>query len=127
MVCLQKVSWEENMRSNRQPKQTHFIRWQWPWVVMLILCSSLAQASSDEKYDHERARQMHEAGEIVSGQSLVKKALVLHPGARVLEIELEEKRGRLLYEIEIVDKDGNVHELYFDARDGQLWQQRLHD
>lgn len=96
-------------------------------LAALLLPATWAFADSDGEADHERARQLHDAGEIVAGQSVVVKALALHPQSRVLEIELEEKHGRLLYEVEVVNTQGNVRELYFDARSGELLKDLRHD
>ncbi len=42
-----------------------------------------------------------------------------HPG-RIMEVELEKKRNRYIYEIELVDKNGKVWELKIDAATGSL-------
>jgi len=38
---------------------------------------------------------------------------------RLLEAELENKKDRLIYELEFVDEQGVVRELLFDARTGE--------
>ncbi|MFH7456903.1 PepSY domain-containing protein, partial [Pseudomonas syringae group genomosp. 7] len=48
------------------------------------------------------------------------RALRLHPGARLLEEELEEKNNMYVYEIELLTPQGVVRELNFDARDSRL-------
>jgi len=43
---------------------------------------------------------------------------------RILEIELKNKRDQLVYEIEMIDDEGKVHEYFYDARDGRLiWEE----
>lgn len=37
-----------------------------------------------------------------------------------MEVELEQKDGRHLYEVELIDAGGTFRELYFDARTGKL-------
>jgi uncharacterized membrane protein YkoI len=43
-----------------------------------------------------------------------------HPGARLLEAELEAEDGIFVYEIELLTADGVARELELDARDGRL-------
>jgi len=43
-----------------------------------------------------------------------------HRAGRVLETELENRRGELVYEVEILDSKGVVWEMNFDARNGEL-------
>ena len=38
----------------------------------------------------------------------------------MLEVELEERHGGVYYEVEILDANGEVWEMYFDARSGEL-------
>jgi len=38
---------------------------------------------------------------------------------RLLEAELENKKDRLVYELEFIDEQGVVRELLFDARTGE--------
>lgn len=69
--------------------------------------------------DQDRARALRSAGDIVSLETILEKARKDHPG-RVIETELELKGKRYVYEIEVVDDQGNVRELYYDARTGEL-------
>ena len=84
--------------------------------LSLLLPAVAAAADSD---DHDAAKRLREAGEIVPLEKLLADVRNRHSG-RVLEIELENKRGRHVYEIEMVDDDGKVHEYFYDARDGRL-------
>lgn len=49
----------------------------------------------------------------------VKAALERHPGA-VLEVELEQEDGRLLFDIDIQAKDGQTWEIECDAASGEV-------
>jgi len=94
--------------------------------VLLILCLLLPVVSGASDEDHDVVKRLREAGEIVSLEKLLADARSRHSG-RVLEIELEVERGLYVYEIEMVDEEGNVHEYYYDARDGRfLWEERYH-
>jgi len=91
-------------------------------ALLLLLCAlptvltpGLAQADSD----HELARELKQAGNILALEQILDKVQQLHPG-HVLEVELEKKQQRYIYEIETVDTKGNVWEMQFDAKTGEL-------
>ncbi|MCC6543575.1 MAG: PepSY domain-containing protein [Nitrospirae bacterium] len=87
-------------------------------ILVLILAVS-AEGTCFSGDDHERARRLKESGDILPLEEIIKKSGSEHPG-RILEVELEEKENRLIYELEILDKKGVVWKLYFDARTGEL-------
>ena len=72
-----------------------------------------------EVHEHEAARDMAEQGDILALEQILQAARQQHAG-RVLEIELEERSGELVYEVEILDASGEVFEMNFDARSGAL-------
>jgi len=84
--------------------------------LALLLCSL---ASADD-LDHEEAMALRQSGEIVALEQVLGEAMSRHPGARLLEVELEREHGQLIYEIELLTTAGVVRELTFDARSGQL-------
>ena len=65
----------------------------------------------------EEVRQLRESGDIMPLEDLLRKIRADHPG-RVIEIELEQEHDRYVYELEVVDDEGVVWELYFDAYNG---------
>jgi uncharacterized membrane protein YkoI len=70
--------------------------------------------------DHERARELVKSGEILPLEQLLQKVVNNDSGKlRLLEAELEDKSGRLVYELELVDEQGVVRELLFDAKTGE--------
>ncbi len=95
---------------------THSIRQLVLVIPLLILAMTSAIASED---DHDQAQRLLETGDILPLESLIEHARRLHPG-RVLEVELETKGGRRIYEIELVDAAGIVWEIKFDAQTGEL-------
>ncbi|MFQ5509044.1 MAG: PepSY domain-containing protein [Leptospirillia bacterium] len=78
-----------------------------------------AMALANDRLDHERARALVEAGEILSLEEILKKLFTRYEG-NLLETELEEEDGVIVYEIELLRSDGQVVELFFDARSGEL-------
>lgn len=91
------------------------------FVPALVLVLSVAAAGSPALADgdHERARAALQRGEIVPLRTILERAEREVPG-RLLEAELEEEGGRLVYEIKLLGADGRVVELLYDARDGAL-------
>ena len=64
-------------------------------------------------------RPLSDSGAILSLSDVLERARALRPG-RVLEAELEDEDGRYIYEVEMLDEEGRVWELYSDARSGEL-------
>lgn len=76
--------------------------------------------------DHDVARQLREAGDILSLESILQKVQADHPG-KVLEVELENKHGKLVYEIELLDAQGKVWKLKVNPHTGELLQRKEDD
>ncbi len=91
--------------------------------ALLFLCLLLPAIASADNNDHDTAKDLFEAGDIVSLEMLLEDVRSRHNG-RILEIELEIKKGQIVYEIEMVDENGKVHEYFYDAKDGRLlWEE----
>jgi uncharacterized membrane protein YkoI len=86
-------------------------------LLVGVLLSGLPLASADE--DHALARKLRDAGAILPLEDIVRHARAAKAG-ELLETELEEKQGRYIYEVEILDKSGQVWELKLDAANGHL-------
>lgn len=70
--------------------------------------------------DHKRARELVRSGDIIALEQLLQKIDTDEEGRlRLLEAELEDKSGRLVYELELVNEKGVVRELLFDAKTGE--------
>jgi len=87
-------------------------------ALALAVAAALPTALRADE-DHERARQLKEAGEVLGLEEILNRTRTQHPG-RVIETELEYKGGRYVYEVELVDPQGIVRELRFDAKTGEL-------
>jgi uncharacterized membrane protein YkoI len=86
-------------------------------VVCLVFVCALVQARD---LDQDAALSLRQRGIILPLEQLIDQALARHPGAKLLEAELEEKHGAYVYEVELLTTDGVVRELKFDARDSRL-------
>jgi uncharacterized membrane protein YkoI len=86
-------------------------------IGIMVLLGMLTSGWTQE--DHERAKQLKDAGEIIPLEKILATVRQDHLG-RLLEVELRDKQGRLIYEVEIVDAQGVVWYLHYDARQGKL-------
>ncbi|QGZ32482.1 PepSY domain-containing protein [Stutzerimonas stutzeri] len=87
-------------------------------VVLVMLLAAAPAVSRD--LDQDEVLRLRREGLIQPLESLLQRAMQRHPGARLLEAELEEDDGLYVYEIELVTADGIARELEFNARDGRL-------
>ena len=93
-----------------------------PALIALWLTGiALHGAWASENRDHERARAAVEAGQILPLPTLLDRLRRTHPG-QVLELELERDDGRWIYEVKLLQADGQLLKLEVDAATGQLLQ-----
>ncbi len=103
---------------------TFFIRVMAVAAVGFLSLPVVAHGGDD--VDYKMARDLRKAGKIVAVEKLLEDARRRRVGT-LLEIELEVKNGRYLYEIEILGDEGVVFEYYYDAQTGQLIKEGVHD
>jgi uncharacterized membrane protein YkoI len=91
-------------------------------LIALISAASLLAATPVLARDLsiDEARQLHEAGAVLSIEALSAAALAQHPGGALEDQELEEEYGRYVYQAEIRDQNGGQWDLELDARTGQV-------
>ncbi|MCF6354540.1 MAG: PepSY domain-containing protein [Candidatus Polarisedimenticolaceae bacterium] len=85
-------------------------------LTLALACWCSVSAADD---DHLKAKALVEVGSILPLEQILKQVAIDRPG-HILEVEFELERGQYLYEIELVDKNGLVWELEYDAQSGQL-------
>jgi uncharacterized membrane protein YkoI len=97
------------------------------WAVILLMLSlGLANpAHARRDGDHERAREAVQAGEVMPLRQLLEQLEREHAG-QVLEIELERAHGegRWIYEIRLLQADGQLVKRKLDARTGAALERR---
>jgi uncharacterized membrane protein YkoI len=81
-----------------------------------LLTIGYADSASD---DHNTAKWLKDAGNIMPLAKILEAVTSLRPG-RVLEVELRDEQGRPVYHVELVDAQGMVWYLRFDAMQGTL-------
>jgi uncharacterized membrane protein YkoI len=92
-------------------------------LLCLALAAGAAPAGDDHGRDHDRARQALEAGEVLPLRTILERVERQHPG-QVLEVELERRDGRWLYEIKLLRPGGTLSKLKVDAADGRVLEHR---
>jgi uncharacterized membrane protein YkoI len=93
-------------------------------VSTLMLTSPSLVLADDIGQDE--ARRLMLAGKIRPLSELMQ----LHPrrlSGHLLDVELEEEKGRLVYEIEVLGQDGVVREFYLDASSGAILKEEIED
>lgn len=88
-------------------------------VAVLMLCVFCSVASPRDLGQDEALR-LRQRGAILPLEQLLQQVLQRHPGAKLLEAELEEKHDVYVYEVELLTQDGVVREIKLDATDGRL-------
>ncbi|MBF0673743.1 MAG: PepSY domain-containing protein [Pseudomonas sp.] len=90
-------------------------------TLYAVLCALLFSCTATARDIHQNeALRLRESGQILPLEQLLDPVLRRYPGARLLDIELEEKKNTLVYEVELVTTQGVVRELKINARDGQI-------
>ncbi len=77
--------------------------------------------------NQDEVLELRRKGVILPLEQFIDQALGRYPGSKLLEAELEEKHGALVYEIELLTADHVVRELKFDAADSRLLQDKEDD
>ena len=88
--------------------------------VVLVALLALCSLASARDLDQDEALRLRQQGIILPLEQLLNDALGRYPGATLLEAELEEKHGRLEYEVELLTPEGVVREIKLDASNGAL-------
>lgn len=88
-------------------------------ILVLTVLALLGEATARD-LDHDEALRLRREGSILPLEQLIQSALGRYPGATLLEAELEQEQGVLVYEVELLTAQGVVRELELDAREGRI-------
>jgi uncharacterized membrane protein YkoI len=92
----------------------------WMMVLLLAIAGPAAGAQADDrKHDQDTVRQAVERGEIKALADILTAIRGKLPG-EVVGVEIEQKKGRWLYEFRVADKKGRLFEVYVDAQSGVI-------
>ena len=86
-------------------------------LLSFMMLSPLQVAMADD--DYIEAKRLLDSGEILSLEVILKNVRQILPG-KILEVELEKEDEKIVYEIEILDRNGVIKEIYIDAKTGKL-------
>ena len=86
-------------------------------LLSFMMLNPLQVAMADD--DYIEAKHLLDSGEILSLEVILKNVRQILPG-KVLEVELEKEDEQIVYEIEILDGNGVIKEIYIDAKTGKL-------
>ena len=92
---------------------------------VLLGCLTLSQLTAADS-DHYEARRLMESGAILPLESVMASILQQRSG-RILEVELDERHDRYIYEVELLDQAGRVWELRIDAVTGRILKSEQED
>lgn len=95
-------------------------------IGFLLISVIIATPVRAEDVSHSEARTLRESGNILPLETILEKSKAFRQG-EVIDTELEREKGMLVYEIEILDDQGRVWELEFDATNGDLLELELDD
>ncbi len=76
-----------------------------PLLATLAVLAATAVPAQAREDDHDRALRAVQAGQVMPLPQVLDSLGRTHPG-QVLEVELEERRGALRYEIRLLRPDG---------------------
>jgi uncharacterized membrane protein YkoI len=90
-------------------------------AIVLGAAVSIAGDDDDARHarEHEEMRAALQRGEVLPLTRILAIAQEKVPGD-VIEVELESKRGALVYEIKVLTQSGRVREVKIDARNGTV-------
>ncbi len=88
-----------------------------PVVCFILLLVTWQGSVADD--DHERVYEMLQSGQIISLERILKIGRQRVSG-KVIEVELEREKDTLIYELEILNRQGKVWEVEIDAVSGKV-------
>ncbi|QHF44263.1 peptidase [Pseudomonas sp. S35] len=86
-------------------------------VAAAIITSLATQAGA---VDPDKPLTVPATVTIVAFDQLEATALALHPGATLVDTDLDEEYGKYVYEVELEDRDGIEWDVELDALTGQV-------
>jgi uncharacterized membrane protein YkoI len=96
--------------------------WKWPaFGAVLVLAVTVGSSWMARAADTQAAlaARLAKNGDILPLEQILQRAQAKQPG-KVIEAEFEQKRGRYVYEVEVLDDKGVVWKLQLDAKTGAL-------
>jgi uncharacterized membrane protein YkoI len=86
---------------------------------LVLAALGAAPSYADDEHDHDRARRAVEAGEVLPLGTILEGVERDYPG-QIMEVELEQKGERWVYEIKMLQTGGALVKLKIDGRTGSV-------
>jgi len=86
-------------------------------ALALVMFCSTAMARD---LGPDEALNLRKQGVILPLEQVLQQAMDRYPGAKLLEVELEEKHDIYIYEVELLTAEGVARELHLKAATGEL-------
>ncbi|MCU1717019.1 PepSY domain-containing protein [Pseudomonas sp. 5P_3.1_Bac2] len=96
------------------------------WLISAVLLV-VSSSGSARDLNQDEALKLRQEGRILPLEQLLQTALQRYPGAVLLEAELEDEDGRLVYEVELVTSQGVVREIELNAGSGEVIKDEVDD
>jgi uncharacterized membrane protein YkoI len=90
--------------------------------IALVVGLSIGTTALADNLNPDRVRALVERGEILPLEEILKRNQ-LETSGRIIQIEIEQKRGAYVYEIKVLRPDGRYREIKVDARTGVVVRQ----
>lgn len=95
------------------------------WLFLVLVVGTIsANVRADGDLTNRQIRNLVKQGEILSLDAILKKFPEDSSG-RLLDLEVENEHGRIIYELEFLKHNGEVIELKIDAANGAILQQEV--
>lgn len=91
-----------------------------PQLTAICALTVIATSVCAKDIGPDQALKLRDAGTIQSFEKLNAAALSKHPGGAVGDTELEQKYGKYIYGLELLDAQGVKWELELDAVTGEI-------
>lgn len=88
-------------------------------VVGMIAGLPLVMLTAESAVANQEVEHLKALGPVVSLEDVIVKAKERQPG-RMIEAEVDEHHGKVIYEIDILDDQGRVWELKYDVKTGEF-------
>ena len=88
-------------------------------AAALLAALGTGSGQARDGHDHDLARRALEAGEVLPLRTILERIEREYPG-QVMEVGLERKDERWIYEIKLLRTGGTLVKLRIDARDGAV-------
>jgi uncharacterized membrane protein YkoI len=89
------------------------------FVAGITLLAVISYPLAENKRSQDRARQLRENKDILPLEQILEQAKARHPG-RLIEAELDQEENNWIYQIEILDENGVVWKMDYDATTSKL-------